>query len=106
MLWRLGENIHPSYLQMVILSHIAFVCFSFLFNNVVEKIWTKKKVCDRKRKYLPNCGYANFPINLSESIIKGVKTTFNNPISTNNCRILGLITVFDAILTSRQTGSK
>ena len=40
---RLDENIYPSYLQMVILSHIAFACFSFLFNNVVEKIWTKKK---------------------------------------------------------------
>ena len=55
MLWRLGENIDPGYLQMVILPHIAFVCFSFLFNNVVEKVWTKK-VRNRKRKYLPNSG--------------------------------------------------
>ena len=57
MLWRLGENIDPGYLQMVILPHIAFVCFSFLFNNLVEKVWTKKKcVRNRKRKYLPNSG--------------------------------------------------
>ena len=55
MLWRLGENIDPGYLQMVFLPLIAFVCFSFLFNNVVEKVWTKK-VRDRKRKYLPNSG--------------------------------------------------
>ena len=41
MLWRLGENIDLGYLQMVILPHIAFVCFSFLFNNVVEKVWEK-----------------------------------------------------------------
>ena len=51
---------------MVILSHIVFACFS----SVVEKIWTKNKVCDRKRKYSPNCGRknlhnANLPINLS-----------------------------------------
>ena len=43
MFWRLGENIDPSYLQMVILSHIAFVCFYFLLNNVIEKVWTKNK---------------------------------------------------------------
>ena len=43
MFWRLGENIDPSYLQMVILSHIAFVCFYSLFNKVMEKVWTKKK---------------------------------------------------------------
>ena len=55
MLWRLGENIDPGYLQMVILPHIAFVCFSFLFNNVVEKVW-KKKTRDRKRKYSSNSG--------------------------------------------------
>ena len=55
MLWRLGENIDPGYLQMVFLPHIAFFCFSFLFNNVVEKVWTKK-VRDQKRKYLPNSG--------------------------------------------------
>ena len=42
MFWRLGQNIDPSYLQMVILSHIAFVCFYSLFNNVMEKVWTKK----------------------------------------------------------------
>ena len=47
MLWRLGENIDPGYLQMVILSHIAFVCFSFLFNNVIEKDG-EKKARDRK----------------------------------------------------------
>ena len=27
---------------MVILSHIAFACFAFLFNNVIKKVWTKK----------------------------------------------------------------
>ena len=27
---------------MVILPHIAFVCFSYLFNNVEEKVWPKK----------------------------------------------------------------
>ena len=58
MFWRLGENIDPSYLQMVILSHIAFVCFYSLFNNVMEKVWTKKKLKarDRKRKYSPSSG--------------------------------------------------
>ena len=55
MLWRLGENIDPGYLQMVILPHIAFVCFSFLFNNVVEKVW-KKKMRDRTRKYSSSSG--------------------------------------------------
>ena len=40
---RLGENIDPSYLQMVILSHIAFVCFYSLFNDVIEKVWKKKR---------------------------------------------------------------
>ena len=54
MLWRLGENIDPGYLQMVILPHIAFVCFSFLFKNVVEKVW--KIMRDRKRKYSSNSG--------------------------------------------------
>ena len=38
MFWQLGQNIDPSYLQMVILSHIAFVCFYSLFNNVMEKV--------------------------------------------------------------------
>ena len=57
MFWRLGENIDPSYLQMVILSHITFVCFYSLFNNVMEKVWTKKKKArDRKRKYSPSSG--------------------------------------------------
>ena len=56
MFWRLGENIDPSYLQMVILSHDAFVCFYSLFNNVIEKVWTKKKARDRKRKYSPSSG--------------------------------------------------
>ena len=61
MFWRLGENIDPSYLQMVILSHIAFVCFYSLFNNVMEKVWTKKKkkkkrTRDRKRKHSPSPG--------------------------------------------------
>ena len=55
MLWRLGENIDSGYLQIVILPHIAFVCFSFLFNNVVKKVWTKK-VRNRKGKYLPKSG--------------------------------------------------
>ena len=54
MLWRLGENIDPGYLQMVILPHIAFVCFSFLLNNVVEKVW--KKMRDWKRIYTSNSG--------------------------------------------------
>ena len=60
MFWRLGENVDPSYLQMVILSHIAFVCFYSLFNNVMEKGLDKKKkkrkVRDRKRKYSPSSG--------------------------------------------------
>ena len=60
MFWRLGENIDPRYLQMVILSHIAFVCFYSLFNNVMEKVWTKKKrkkkARDRKRKFSPSSG--------------------------------------------------
>ena len=61
MFWRLGENIDPSYLQMVILSHIAFVCFYSLFNNVMEKGLDKKKkrgkkTRDRKRKYSPSSG--------------------------------------------------
>ena len=54
MLWRLGENIDPGYLQMDILPDITFVCFSFLFNNVVEKVW--KKMRDRTRKYSSNPG--------------------------------------------------
>ena len=54
MLWRLGENIDPGYLQMVILPHITFVCFSFLFNNVVEKV--SKKMRDWKKKYSSNSG--------------------------------------------------
>ena len=61
MFWRLGENIDPSYLQVVILSHIAFVCFYSLFNNVMEKGLDKKKkkkkkARDRKRKYSPSSG--------------------------------------------------
>ena len=59
MFWRLGENIDPSYLQMVILSHIAFVCLYSLFNNVMEKGLDKKKrkkARDRKRKYSPSSG--------------------------------------------------
>ena len=57
MFWRLGENIDPSYLQMVILSHIAFVRFYSLFNNVMGKgLEKKKKVRDRKRKYSPSSG--------------------------------------------------
>ena len=59
MFWRLGENIDPSFLQMVILSHIAFVCFYSLFNNVMEKGLDKKKekkARDRKRKNSPSSG--------------------------------------------------
>ena len=41
---------------MVILSHIAFACFSFLFNNVIEKVWPKKNARHRERKHLPNSG--------------------------------------------------
>ena len=110
MFWRLGENIDPSYLQMVILSRIAFVYFYSLFNNVIEKVWTKKKPVIGKeniRQVLVGNLHinANLPVNLSakesdreafvlrdyltEKLhIKGVKTTFNNPISINNCRIL------------------
>ena len=69
MLWRLGENIHPGYLQMVILPHIAFDCFFFLFNNVVEKVWTKKKCVIGKENIcqilVGNLHKANLPINLS-----------------------------------------
>ena len=71
MFWRLGENIDPSYLQMVILSHIAFVCFYSLFNNVIEKVWTKKKerVIGKEniRQVLVGNLHinANLPINLS-----------------------------------------
>ena len=74
MFWRLGENIDPSYLQMVILSHIAFVCFYSLFNNVMEKVWTKKK--NKKMRVIGKENIrqvlvgnlhinANLPINLS-----------------------------------------
>ena len=70
MFWRLGENIDPSYLQMVILSHIAFVCFYSLFNNVIEKVSTKKKRVIGKeniRQVLVGNLHinANLPINLS-----------------------------------------
>ena len=72
MFWRLGENIDPSYLQMVILSHIAFVCFYSLFNNVMEKVWTKKnrkRVIGKEniRQVLVGNLHinANLPINLS-----------------------------------------
>ena len=64
MFWRLGENIDPSYLQMVILSHIPFVCFYSLFNNVIEKVWAKKKARDRKRKYSPS-SVGNLHINVN-----------------------------------------
>ena len=68
MLWRLGENIDPGYLQMVILPHIAFACSSFLFNNVVEKVWKKKCVIGKENIRLilvGNLHNANLPINLS-----------------------------------------
>ena len=68
MLWRLGENIDPGYLQMVILPHIVFVCFSFLFNNVVEKVWEKKCVIGKeniRQILVGNLHNANLPINLS-----------------------------------------
>ena len=76
MFWRLGENIDPSYLQMVILSHIAFVCFYSLFNNVMEKVWTKKKKQNQKMRVIGKENIrqvlvgnlhinANLPINLS-----------------------------------------
>ena len=69
LLWRLGENIDPGYLQMAILSHIAFVCFSFLFNNVIEKVWTKKMHAIGKENIrqilVGNLHNANLPINLS-----------------------------------------
>ena len=54
---------------MAILSHIAFVCFSFLFNNVVEKVWTKKMHAIGKEHIrqilVGNLHNANLPINLS-----------------------------------------
>ena len=54
---------------MVILSHISFVCFSFLFNNVVKKVWTKKKCVIGKENIrqivVGNLHNANLPINLS-----------------------------------------
>ena len=56
---------------MVILSHIAFVCFYSLFNNVMEKVWTKKKkrVIGKEniRQVLVGNLHinANLPINLS-----------------------------------------
>ena len=54
---------------MVILSHIAFVCFSYLFNNVVENIWTKKWCVIGKENIrqivVGNLHNANLPINLS-----------------------------------------
>ena len=60
MFWRLGENIDPSYLQMVILSHIAFVYFYSLFNNVMEKGLDKKKKKKKrvigKKKNSPSSG--------------------------------------------------
>ena len=68
MLWRLGENIDSGYLQMVILAHIAFVCFSYLSNNVVEKVWTKKCVIGKEnicQILVGNLHNANLPINLS-----------------------------------------
>ena len=85
---------------MVILSHVAFVCFSFLFNNVVEKVWTKKKCVIGKENIrqiaVGNLHNANLPINLSakesdwEGFVKSLfernppykrsQTTFNNPI--------------------------
>ena len=76
MFWRLGENIDPSYLQMVILSHIAFVCFYSLFNNVMEKVWTKKKKRKKRERVIGKENIrqvlvgnlhinANLPINLS-----------------------------------------
>ena len=73
MFWRLGENIDPSYLQMVILSHIAFFCFYSLFNNVMEKGLEKKKKKQRligkeniRQVLVGNLHInANLPINLS-----------------------------------------
>ena len=87
MLWRLGENTDPGYLQMVILPHIAFVCLSFLFNNVVEKVWKKKCVIGKEnicQILVGNLHKANLPINLSakESDWEGfLKRPFdrNNP---------------------------
>ena len=90
---------------MVILSHIAFACFAVLFNNMIEKVRTNKMHAIGKENIrqilVGNLHNANLPIILSakesdwegfvktpETLhIRGVKTTFNNPISTNNCRI-------------------
>ena len=123
MFWRLGENIDPSYLQMVILSHIAFVSFYSLFNNVIEKVWTKKKkkrVIGKEniRQVLVGNLHinANLPMNLSakESDWEGfVKRQFdrNTPYKKelkrhliiifqhNNCRIL----TFQVIVPNRHS---
>ena len=54
MLWRLGENIDPGYLQMVILSTLHLSVSLSCFNKMLEKVW--KKMRDRKRKYSSNSG--------------------------------------------------
>ena len=41
MLWRLGENIDPGYLQMVILSTLHLSVSLSCFNKVLEKVWKK-----------------------------------------------------------------
>ena len=54
---------------MVILPHIAFACFAVLFNNVVEKVWTKKMHPIGKENVrqilVGNLHNTNLPINLS-----------------------------------------
>ena len=52
---------------MVILPHIAFFCFSFLFNNVVEKVWKKCVIGKENIRQIlvGNLHNANLPINLS-----------------------------------------
>ena len=80
---------------MVIFSHIAFACFAFLFNNVVEKVLKKKLHAigkeDIRQILVGNLHNANLPINLSakksdwESFVKRLFDR-NNPYerSQNN----------------------
>ena len=73
---------------MVILSHIAFVCFAVLFTNVVEKVWTKKMHAIGKENVrqilVGNLHNANLPINLSAKESRrvggGVRGVRTNPL--------------------------
>ena len=41
MLWRLGENIDPGYLRMVILPTLHLSVSLSCFKKVLEKVWKK-----------------------------------------------------------------